>query len=118
MPFDCLAFLAAIDHALALLHEGADLLDIGGESTRPGARTKDEGVSAGEELRRIITVIEGVLIAGLAVDAHAGYIYVRGEMMYVIHILERAIQEAYNNGFLGKNILGTGYSLDLYVQPG
>jgi NADH-quinone oxidoreductase subunit F len=38
--------------------------------------------------------------------------------MYVIHILEKAIQEAYDKGYLGKNILGSGYDLDLYVQPG
>ena len=42
----------------------------------------------------------------------------RGEMKTPIQILENAISEAYANGFLGKNILGTSYSLDLYVQPG
>jgi NADH-quinone oxidoreductase subunit F len=39
-------------------------------------------------------------------------------MMYVFHILEKAIQEAYDAGYLGKNILGTGYDLDLYVHCG
>ncbi|MEZ4903568.1 MAG: hypothetical protein R2822_18305 [Spirosomataceae bacterium] len=42
----------------------------------------------------------------------------RGELMYVIHILEKAIAEAKAAGFLGKNILGSGYDLELVVQPG
>jgi dihydropteroate synthase len=51
----------ALGHALQLLDEGADILDIGGESTRPGAITGQAGVSADEELRRVLPVIEGVL---------------------------------------------------------
>jgi dihydropteroate synthase len=51
----------AIEHGLRLLHEGADILDIGGESTRPGAKTGAHGVSEAEELRRVMPVIEGVL---------------------------------------------------------
>ena len=50
----------AIDHALAMLEEGADILDIGGESTRPGKRA---AVSAGEEQERVLSVIEGILAA-------------------------------------------------------
>jgi NADH-quinone oxidoreductase subunit F len=46
------------------------------------------------------------------------YIYIRGEYFYVSRILENAIAEAYANGWLGKNILGTNYSLDLHVQVG
>ncbi|MES2733804.1 MAG: NADH-quinone oxidoreductase subunit NuoF [Bacteroidota bacterium] len=63
-------------------------------------------------------LIEGMITASYALGARTSYIYVRGEMMAVIHILEKAIQEAYNKGFLGKNILGSDYSLDLYVHPG
>src|SRR5512136_957084 len=48
-------------------------------------------------------LIEGVLIAGLAVDAHAGYIYIRGEYRYLIEVLEKAIAEAYAKGWLGRN---------------
>ena len=53
---------AAIAHALQLLEDGADIVDIGGESTRPGAnvRTKDSSVSAEEELRRVLPVITGI----------------------------------------------------------
>ena len=52
---------AAVEHGLRQLEQGADILDIGGESTRPGAKTGDKGVSAEEELRRILPVIDQVL---------------------------------------------------------
>jgi NADH-quinone oxidoreductase subunit F len=63
-------------------------------------------------------LIEGVLIAGLAVDAHAGYIYIRGEYRYLIEIMEKAIAEAYEKGWLGKNIQGTGFDFELYTHTG
>src|ERR1700756_4477473 len=47
-------------------------------------------------------LIEGVLIAGLAVDSRAGYIYIRGEYRYLIDIMDKAIAEAYAHGILGK----------------
>lgn len=64
------------------------------------------------------TLLEGMIVSSYALGANTSYIYVRGELMYVIHILEKAIQECYDKGLLGKNILGTGYDLDLFVQPG
>src|SRR5690242_10295382 len=63
-------------------------------------------------------LIEGMIISSYALGATVSYIYVRGEMMPQIRILEKAIAEAKNAGFLGKNILGSGYDLELYVQPG
>jgi len=63
-------------------------------------------------------LIEGMITSSYALGARTSYIYVRGEYMYIIAILERAIEEAKAKGFLGKNILGTDYSLELYVQPG
>ncbi|HPQ15047.1 MAG TPA: NADH-quinone oxidoreductase subunit NuoF, partial [Bryobacteraceae bacterium] len=63
-------------------------------------------------------LLEGMLIAGFVVDAHVGYIYVRGEYRYVIEILDRAIAEAYERGYLGKNILGTGFDFDVYTHTG
>jgi dihydropteroate synthase len=51
----------AVAHALQMLDEGADILDIGGESTRPGAKVAESGVSAEEEMRRVLPVIEDVL---------------------------------------------------------
>src|SRR6185436_15735633 len=63
-------------------------------------------------------LIEGMITSSFALGANTSYIYVRGEFFYIIRILEKAISEAYANGWLGKNILGTGYNLDLYVHPG
>src|SRR6201994_4673327 len=63
-------------------------------------------------------LIEGVLIAGLSVDAHKGYVYIRGEYRYLIDIMDKAIAEAYAKGWLGKNIQGTGFDFDLYTHTG
>ena len=63
-------------------------------------------------------LIEGMIVSSFALGANTSYIYVRGEMMPQIRILEKAIAEAKAAGFLGKNILGSGYDLELYVQPG
>jgi NADH-quinone oxidoreductase subunit F len=63
-------------------------------------------------------LIEGVLIAALAVDAHAGYIYIRGEYRYLIDAMDRAIAEARQGGWLGRNIRGTGFDFDLYTHSG
>jgi NADH-quinone oxidoreductase subunit F len=63
-------------------------------------------------------LIEGKITSSYALGANTSYIYIRGEYFYILRILEKAIAEAYANGFLGKNILGSGYDLDLYVHPG
>jgi NADH-quinone oxidoreductase subunit F len=63
-------------------------------------------------------LIEGMITSSYALGANTSYIYVRGEFKWIIKIMEKAIAEAKTNGFLGQNILGSGYSLDLYVQPG
>jgi NADH-quinone oxidoreductase subunit F len=63
-------------------------------------------------------LIEGMIISSFALGANKSFIYVRGELMYVIRILEKAIEEAKAAGFLGKNILGSGYDLELIVHPG
>jgi NADH-quinone oxidoreductase subunit F len=63
-------------------------------------------------------LIEGMITGSYALGAHTSYIYIRGELLYVLRILEKAIAEAYAAGFLGENILGSGYSLDLHVHPG
>ena len=63
-------------------------------------------------------LIEGMIISSFALGANKSFIYVRGELMYVINILEKAIEEAKAAGFLGKNILGSGFDLELIVQPG
>jgi NADH-quinone oxidoreductase subunit F len=63
-------------------------------------------------------VIEGIVIAGRAVNAHQGYIYIRGEYRYVLEIVDAAIAEAYARGYLGKNILGSGFDFDLSSHTG
>ncbi|MBI3511634.1 MAG: NADH-quinone oxidoreductase subunit NuoF [Bacteroidetes bacterium] len=63
-------------------------------------------------------LIEGMIISSFALGANVSYIYIRGELLYVYHILEKAIAEAYAAGLLGKNILGSGFDCDLYVHPG
>jgi NADH-quinone oxidoreductase subunit F len=63
-------------------------------------------------------LIEGMLIAGLAVGAHAGYIYIRGEYRYLIEVMDRAIAEAHERGYLGKDILGSGFDFDAYTHTG
>jgi len=63
-------------------------------------------------------LIEGMITSSYALGANTSYIYIRGEYFYILKILEKAIDEAYAAGFLGKNILGTDYSLNLYVHPG
>lgn len=64
------------------------------------------------------SLIEGMIVSSFALEAHLSYIYIRGELLYVLRKLEKAIAEAYAAGLLGKNILGSGYDLDLYVTPG
>src|ERR1700754_689115 len=63
-------------------------------------------------------LIEGMITSSFALGANTSYIYIRGEYFYLVRILEKAIAEAYAAGWLGQNILGTDYSLDLYVHPG
>ncbi|MGE0172932.1 MAG: NADH-quinone oxidoreductase subunit NuoF [Oligoflexales bacterium] len=58
-------------------------------------------------------LVEGMIIAGFAMGANKGYIYTRCEFYEEIEWLETAIKEAYEAGYLGKNILGSGYSFDL-----
>ena len=64
------------------------------------------------------TLIEGAIISSYAVNAHHAFIYVRGEVLHVIRRLQQAVREAYSAGYLGKDILGTGYDLDIIVHAG
>ena len=63
-------------------------------------------------------LIEGIITSCFALGANTSYIYIRGEYAWITDILEQAIAEAKNNGFLGKNILGKGFDLEIYVQRG
>lgn len=63
-------------------------------------------------------LIEGMVISCFANNVHLAYLYIRGEFPEGARILERAISEAKAKNFLGKNILGTGYDLEIYVHRG
>ncbi len=64
-------------------------------------------------------VIEGTMIAGLAIGAKMGFIYLRGEYRYLLKIVEKAVADAYAKGFLGKNIFGReGVDFDIITQTG
>lgn len=64
------------------------------------------------------SVIEAMIICGYAVGATKGYIYIRGEYYGSVENVQKAIKDAYEYGFLGKNILGSGFSFDLTVRLG
>lgn len=63
-------------------------------------------------------LIEGLVISSFALGSNATYIYIRGEYAWIVEILEQAIAEAKAHGFLGKNILGSGFDCEIYVHRG
>ena len=63
-------------------------------------------------------VLEGAIIAAYAVRCHVAFVYVRGEFLHPGRVLQRAIAEAYGRGFLGRDILGSGYGLDVVIHRG
>ncbi|MQA24642.1 MAG: NADH-quinone oxidoreductase subunit NuoF [Micromonosporaceae bacterium] len=64
------------------------------------------------------SLIEGMIIASYAIRSHHAFIYVRGEAVHAARRLRNAVAEAYRAGFLGKDILGSGFDLDLVVHSG
>jgi NADH-quinone oxidoreductase subunit F len=63
-------------------------------------------------------LIEGVVIAAYAIHADRAFIYVRGEVLHVVRRLHHAVAEAYEAGFLGDDVLGSGFSLEVVVHAG
>src|SRR5437870_10822810 len=63
-------------------------------------------------------LIEGCAISCFAIGAKVAYIYIRGEFFHVQHVLEHAIADAYARGFLGKNVLGSGFACDVFMHRG
>lgn len=63
-------------------------------------------------------LIEGMIVSSYALGSNNSYIYIRGEYAWIVDILEQAITEAKQNGWLGKNILGSGFDCDIHVQRG
>ncbi len=63
-------------------------------------------------------LLEGAIISAYALDCHQAFIYIRGEFVYGAKVLNNTLEEAYKKGYLGKNILGSGFDLDLLVHRG
>ncbi len=63
-------------------------------------------------------LIEGMILSCFALGANTGYIYIRGEYKWLVNVMEKAIAEAKNAGWLGKNISGSGLDLEIYVNNG
>lgn len=64
------------------------------------------------------TLVEGVIISSYAIGCHTAFIYCRGEVLHVIRRLQQAVREAYAAGYLGRNILDSGFDLDIIVHAG
>ncbi|MGI8771359.1 MAG: NADH-quinone oxidoreductase subunit NuoF [Acidobacteriaceae bacterium] len=86
---------------------------VNGDESEPGT-CKDQLIF----LHDPHAVIEGTIIAGLAIGAKMGFIYLRGEYRYLLEITERAIAQAYERGFLGKNVCGLGFEFDAISHTG
>jgi NADH-quinone oxidoreductase subunit F len=63
-------------------------------------------------------LIEGIILSSYAIGAHHAFIYVRGEVLHVIRRLQAAVAEAYDKGYIGQNILGSGFDLEVIVHSG
>ena len=88
-------------------------LVINAEESEPGT-CKDRDILRFEPHK----LIEGCLISSYAVNAHVCYIYIRGEYISEGAKLQTAINEAYNQGLIGKNASNTGWNLDIYIHYG
>ncbi len=88
-------------------------LVINADESEPGACKDVPLMMADPQL-----LIEGAAITCFAIKAHHAFIYVRGEVLHVIRRLRHAVQEAYAAGYLGQDILGSGFDLDIVVHAG
>jgi NADH-quinone oxidoreductase subunit F len=94
-----------------------------GDQTKYVCINTDEGEPGTYKDRLIVehdphSIIEGAIIAAYAVNAHRAYVYIRGEFFLGVKRWIKAIDEAYRHGFLGKDILGSGFDIDLSVHRG
>ena len=93
--------------------ERPSYLVVNADESEPGT-CKDRDILRNEPHK----LLEGCLIAGFAIGATRTYIYIRGEFFKEAQILQRAIDEAYEQGLLGKNACGSGFSHDVYLHRG
>ncbi len=86
---------------------------INADESEPGT-CKDREILRNEPFK----LLEGILYASIAMQAHTAYIYIRGEFYNEYKNLQRAIDECYKDKLLGKNILNTGWDLDVFIHRG
>ena len=94
-----------------------------GDETKYVCINTDEGEPGTFKDRLLVehdphAIIEGAIIAAYAVNAHRAFVYIRGEFFLGVKRWIKAIDEAYRHGFLGQNILGSGFDMDLSVHRG
>lgn len=94
-----------------------------GDQTKYVCINTDEGEPGTFKDRLLVehdphSIIEGTIIAAYAVNAHRAFVYIRGEFFLGVKRWIKAIDDAYRHGFLGKDILGSGFGLDLSVHRG
>lgn len=88
-------------------------LVVNADEGEPGT-CKDREIMRGDPHK----LVEGCLVAGRAMNANAAYIYIRGEFIEEANAVQKAIDEAYKAGYLGKDACGSGYPFDVYVHRG
>ena len=88
-------------------------LVVNADESEPGT-CKDREIIRNEPFK----LLEGILYASIAMEVHTAYIYIRGEFYNEYLNLQKAIDECYANKLLGRNILKSGYNLDIYVHRG
>jgi len=88
-------------------------LCVNGDESEPGT-FKDREIMEDDPHQ----LLEGIIISAFAINCHTAYVYIRGEMLTACERMDAAIAEARAQGFLGKNILGTGFDLDVHVHRG
>lgn len=94
-------------------HTKPSYLVVNADESEPGT-CKDRDILRHEPHK----LIEGALVASVAVGAHICYIYIRGEFYNEAQVLQKAIDEAKSAGLIGKNACGSGYDLDIYLHRG
>ena len=92
---------------------GPRYLVVNADESEPGTCKDTPMMLASPQL-----LVEGVAITSFAIGCHHAFIYIRGEILHVYRRVLRAVEEAYAKGYLGKNILGSGYDLDVTVHAG
>ncbi|QKX02502.1 NADH-quinone oxidoreductase subunit NuoF [Wolbachia endosymbiont of Dirofilaria (Dirofilaria) immitis] len=88
-------------------------LVVNADESEPGT-CKDRGILRYEPHK----LLEGILLAGKAINASAAYIYIRGEFYNEYLVLKKALEEAYKEGLIGKNACKSGYDLDIFIHRG